>query len=93
MDANFFNNITAMFSQAGQVLTNFKNAGIALTQSFAVPAPNSNDPFTLNRYSNDLREQSTEYQSEQLQVIKDKQTTNILLTVAAAATIVYFIKR
>ena len=91
--ANFLNNLGNFFSNAAATLQQYASQNIPLTSSNSVPVPFANDNYSLNRYSNDVREQTPEYQAAVLQKIKQDQTQNIIIAAVAGIALARLLTR
>lgn len=88
---NFIDSISSFFSKATQTLNEFAKNNVPIIYNNTVPPPAYQDAYTLNRYSNDLREQSPEYQAELLAKIKEDNTRNIIIAAVAGLVVAKFV--
>jgi len=73
----FLDSLQNIFSAAGAILKEYAN-NVA-----TVPPPAIENNYSLNRYSNDIKEESPEHQAVVLNKIKEDQTNNMLLAALA----------
>lgn len=85
--SGFFDGVINFFSEAGRYLQQAQAQNIPLIKQYFVQPTTSTNPYDLNQYAKDVREQDPAYQAAELERMKQQQTTNLIICAGAGLLI------